>query len=777
MSTVNTQLQAKIEEHKSARNDLSSLLTSTHIAVLFLDMQLCIRRFTPQVRELFEMLDSDIGRPLSDLEKKFTDPDLERDAGRVLTTLVPVEREVHAEADRWFLRRLTPYRTGDDRIAGVVASFVDISGRMTAELALRSSEERLRTQYDRSIEILESVSDAFFAVDASFGFTYINRKAEALWGRRREDLQGRNCRDEFARVDDVELSNLHATAMERRQPVQAELFSHLVNRWIDVSIYPESGGGLSCYFREITERKRAEEALRASEERFRLLVEGANDFAMMMLNADGLVTAWNTGAERLLGYSEAEAIGMDATIIFTPDDRAHGAPEREMRLAKAAGRSDDERWHLHKNQTQFWGSGVLSVLRNADGSVRGFVKVLRDETPRKRADEALVASKTAAEEANRSKDEFLAVLSHELRTPLSAILLWTRMLQDTAGPMSDEMHEGLSAIRSSADAQKELVEDLLDVSRITSGKLRLQMREVALLPVVREAVEAISPTAQAKGIELVAHLADDAGVVRADAGRLRQVIWNLLTNAVKFTPSKGRVKVEMIRNGPEVEIHVIDTGRGMSAAFLPHVFERFRQADGTSTRTQGGMGLGLTIARQLVELHGGVITAESLGEGRGATFRVRLPLAETEAMRSPRHMLPTDGNDVIAGVNVLLVEDDRLTLHALATHLRHAGMRVIEAESARAGVEAFSQSKPRIIVSDIGMPDEDGISMIRRIRELERKSGSAPTPAIALTAFARDSDRKGTMTAGYQRHLAKPVELEQLLSILAELLIEDKHLA
>lgn len=415
------------------------------------------------------------------------------------------------EHDRWFLRRITPYRTADNRIDGVVISFIEITERMKVEEALRASEENTRKQYQRTVEILESISDAFYAVDADLRFTYVNRRAELLWGRRREDLIGRQYQAEFPQALGPELSELHAKVMHQRQPAQAELYLPALQRWIDISIYPESSGGLSCFFREITDRKEAAEALRASEERFRLLVEGADDFAMMLVDPDGLVTLWNEGAQRMLGYTEAEAIRMDAAVIFTSEDRAAGAPERELAKAKQTGCAIDERWHLRKDGSRFWGSGTMRALYRPDRTIKGYAKIFRDETARKAAEDALRASRVAAEQANHAKDEFLAVLSRELRTPLSAILLWTNLLN-----------------------------------------------------------------------QIEAH----------DAKQLREI----------------------------------------SPEFLPRIFERFSQAENSSTRTHGGIGLGLNIAKQLVELHGGAIAAESHGADRGATFIVYLPLLSGEGL-------------------------------------------------------------------------------------------------------------------------------------------------
>jgi two-component system, chemotaxis family, CheB/CheR fusion protein len=897
LNTVNTQLRAKIEEHQTASNDLTSLLTSTDIAVLFLDTELRIRRFTPPMRELLDMINSDIGRPLADLNHKFTDADLDKDTIEVLERLAPVEREVVADNGHYYLRRILPYRTVDNRIDGVVITFVDISERKRATESMRDSEQRYRALVNASSyvvfrmgpdwsemryldgqgiiadtqspttswlehyvpaedqpRVLAVIREAVEKkgifelehqvrwIDGTVGWTFsravpllddqgqiiewfgaatditARRRAEEALQASEERLRrmmnipgvgvlmfdrtgtlldandafmkmtGYNHREitskiltwrtltppDFVAITEQERVNLEENG--RIGPYQKECLKKDGSRLWMLFAGASLGDGTAIeYCVDISDHKRAEFALRDSEERLRLIVEGAPDFAMVMLDAAGRITAWNTGAEQLLGYKENEVIGQDGVIIFTPEDRAAGVPEREIGQATTTGRAIDERWHLRKDQSRFWGSGVLTALMAEDGTVRGFVKIMRDTTGRKNAEDDLQTAKDSAEEANRFKDDFLATLSHELRTPLSAVLLWAKILSEGDGHRDPQLREGLNSIKLAAESQKELIDDLLDVSRITRGQLRMQMREMDLAPVVRDAVDAIAPTAQTKGVTLKADLSSNGGVVRADAVRLRQIIWNLLTNAVKFTPAKGAVQVALRDVDGAVDIQVKDTGRGISADFLPHVFERFRQADGSSTRTQGGIGLGLSIAKELVELHGGTITAESAGLARGATFTVRLPLVQV----SPRHTSrPSEGStgtgktaiSILAGRNVLLVEDDNPTRQAVATLLRGAGMVVIEADSTPAAMAAFGQSHPDVIISDIGLPGEDGYALMRQIRSQEKRSKQAPVPAMALTAFAREVDRKRAMDAGFQSHVAKPVEPEQMLAAVREVL-------
>ena len=380
-----------------------------------------------------------------------------------------------------------------------------------------------------------------------------------------------------------------------------------------------------------------------------------------------------------------------------------------------------------------------------------------------------------AQEANRLKDEFLATLSHELRTPLTAILGWATMLR--AGSLDAEAgRRAVESIERNARAQRQIVEDVLDVSRIITGKLRLEMRPVEIRELVQDSVETVRPAAEAKGVYLSTLLAPDAGQVTADPDRLQQVLWNLLSNAVKFTQAGGRVEVELRREGGRVAVRVADTGQGIEPEFLPHVFERFRQADMGTTRHHGGLGLGLAIVRHLAELHGGEVTAESAGKGLGSTFTLRLPLksaplAERAPARDGAKAVASGGSTQsasLAGTRVLLVEDEEDARAMLKELLEGSGARVHAVGTASEAWESLEASGCDVLVSDIGMPGEDGYALIGRVRGLDARHGSA-TPAVALTAYAREEDRARSLAAGFDAHVAKPVEPAELLEVVAAL--------
>jgi PAS domain S-box-containing protein len=411
---------------------------------------------------------------------------------------------------------------------------------------------------------------------------------------------------------------------------------------------------------------------------------------------------------------------------------------------------------------------------------------LFDAAQRARAEAEQVAAEKErlyheARESNRLKDEFLATVSHELRTPLTAILGWSHMLR-TGQFAGGDAAKALETIERNARSQAQLIDDLLDVSRIITGKLRIDVRPVDPNSFIESAIEAVRPAAEAKGVRVQRIM--DTGVVSVtgDPVRLQQVIWNLLSNAIKFTPRGGRVLVRMERVNSHVEITVSDTGAGISPEFLPHVFDRFRQADQRTTRQHGGMGLGLAIVRHLVELHGGTVRAESEGEGQGATFTVLLPVApvyqaEASGARvhpAARDTMPSfDCADRLDGLRVLVVDDEPDTRELLKAGLGQCGAEVTEAGSAAEALAAISTDAPDLLISDIGMPDEDGYDLIRRVRELSAESGGK-VPAIALTAYARTEDRLQALRAGYQMHVTKPVEMAELVAVAASLVQRGK---
>lgn len=531
--------------------------------------------------------------------------------------------------------------------------------------------------------------------------------------------------------------------------------------------------------REIAQRK-----IQEGERRYRSVIENINDYAIFTTDLEGRVNSWNEGAAAMLGYPAGEILGRPVSLFCTEEDV--GAAERELRQAETEGRVTSARWAVRKGGDRLFIDSVVVAVRDELQQRVGFAHFFRDVTAKHRIEmerEQLLDSERAArgeaERSSRTKDEFLATLSHELRTPLNAVLGWAQVLRRSPS-VNGEVANGLAVIERNARAQAQIIEDLLDMSSIISGKVRLDVQRLELASVVEATVEAVKPAAQSKGIRLQVVLDPGAGPVRGDPSRLQQVLWNLLTNAVKFTHKDGRILVALSRINSHVEIEVTDNGEGIAPTFLPHVFDRFRQADASTTRRHGGLGLGLSIVKQLVELHGGTIVANSAGLGSGATFRISLPLMATAddpqdaspPREHPARSINPEPTSLVEmgelkGVRVLVVDDEPDARALIRRFLQDCHADVLTAASADEAMEMLVRESPDVLVSDIGMPGQDGYALIRRVRSLS--DAHAHIPAVALTAYARVQDRVKAIQAGYQLHLSKPVEAIELVAMVESL--------
>jgi signal transduction histidine kinase/ActR/RegA family two-component response regulator len=446
-------------------------------------------------------------------------------------------------------------------------------------------------------------------------------------------------------------------------------------------------------------------------------------------------------------------------------------------LAGATERRQED-YFVRVDGSAIWLHWEVLPWYTSGGDIGGIIIFAENITERKQAEqerEQLLererVAREQAENANRIKDEFLAVLSHELRSPLNPILGWAKLLRSRK---FDEKatDRALETIERNAKLQTQLIEDLLDVSRILQGKMVLDTSPVNLATTIEAALETVRLAAQAKDIQIQTVLDANLGNVSGDANRLQQVVWNLVSNAVKFTPQRGWVEVRLERVGCDAQIQVRDNGKGISPEFLPHVFEYFRQADGTTTRTFGGLGLGLAIVRHLVELHGGSVLADSPGEGLGATFTVRLPLMETSP-EVPQEVRSHSFGD-LGGLHVLIVDDEADIRDLVAFILEQSGAEVTVATSASEALAALNQSLPDVLLCDIGMPEVDGYMLMRQVRALPPERGGL-IPAIALTAYAGESNQKQALAAGFQLHISKPVEPEELVRAIAQLVARDNE--
>ena len=653
------------------------------------------------------------------------------------------------------------------------------------------SDERFRL-------LVESVQDyAIFMLDVDGYVVTWNAGAERIKGYAPSEIIGQHFSKFYPREaierrhPEYELSVATETGRFEEEGWRVRKDGSLFWANVVITALRDSAGEL-CGFgkvtRDLTQRREQEQTLRQSEERFRLLVEGVNDYAIFMLNENGEVATWNAGAERIKGYTASEIIGQHFSKFYPKDAVDSGWPEHELQVATAQGRFAEEGWRVRKDGSRFRAHVTLTALRDEDGRLRGFAKVTRDLTERMKAESAhqrgteheemLAAERAArlqAQRAVRMKDEFLGTLSHELRTPLQAILGWVQVLRSARSPLAEQdVRQAIAVIERNAKAQVNLIEDLLDLNRILAGQVRLDLKRVALGDVIGAATDSARPAAEAKGVRIETILDARRGVVSGDAARLQQVVWNLLSNAIKFTPRDGKVQVLLERINSHVEITVSDTGVGIPEDFLPHVFDRFSQRDGSAGRRYAGLGLGLAITKQLVELHGGTVSAKSAGEGKGASFVVRIPLVLVEDSTAGTGE-EADGAEHIEagalpelhGARILAVDDEADARELMRRVLESHGARVTTAESAKQALAALKTMAPDVLVSDIGMPDADGYHLIRTIRAIEPRGDHVP--ALALTAFARAEDRKRAMLAGYDAHLAKPFDLAEFLLVIARL--------
>jgi PAS domain S-box-containing protein len=628
---------------------------------------------------------------------------------------------------------------------------------------------------------------------------YINGVAEALTGWSNDAAKSAPLADVFHIVNETtrqRVENPAGLVIRSGQIVGLANHTMLISRDgterpISDSAAPilDDGGhvlGVVLVFRDFTEQRRAEEAIAEQREWFETTLESIGD-AVIATDVRGHVVFMNPVAEHLTGWRIDGARDRACTDVFNIINEntrrtVENPVTRVLKEGVVVGLANHTLL-IAADGTERPIDDSGAPIRNRDGRIVGVVLVFRDVSDRRRAEaerevaarereRLLVAERTAraeAERANRLKDDFVAMVSHELRTPLNAISGWTDLMlkkRDDAALAA----RGLDIVARNTRLQTQLISDLLDISRIVSGKLRLELQSVHLASVIDAAVETVQYAADQKGIEIERHLDTSIGSMAGDPARLQQVVWNLLSNAIKFTPKNGRVRITLRRTGSQAEIVVQDTGAGIRPDFLPHVFGRFQQADASRTRRVGGLGLGLSIVKNLVELHGGAVRAESAGEGQGATFTIMLPLTRPPALREEA-LTPADSSantdDVsLATIRVLVVEDEPDAADFVRKLLEMHGADVKLAGSAREALEILAHSEPDILVSDIGLPGMDGYALIEQIRRKAVTDGGGLL-AVALTAYARSEDRTRALLAGYQAHLAKPIESTELVATVA----------
>ncbi len=629
--------------------------------------------------------------------------------------------------------------------------------------------------------IVDSSDDAIISKDLTGTITSWNQSAERIFGYTAAEAVGQSAimllpPDRTAEEHDSLRRIRAGERVDHFETVRRRKDGQLID--VSITLSPIRGNdgviiGASMVARDITERKRSNRAalLLAA-------IVSSSDDAIVSKSLQGIITSWNAGAERIFGYTSQEAIGQPVLMLLPPDRQ----DEEPRILAKLARGERVDHFHtirVRKNGEHFPVSLTISPVRDVDGTIIGASKIARDITELKRVTdereqllESERAARAQAEHANRMKDEFLATVSHELRTPLNAIVGWTQVLKESDGA-PEEIAEGVEIIERNARTQAQLIDDLLDLGRISSGKMTLDVERIEIGMVMQDAITSVRHTAELKRITIRTILNDVRGGMMGDKRRLQQVFWNLLSNAIKFTPSGGKIVVTIARVNSHVEIAITDTGRGIAPDFLPHVFERFRQADASTTRQFGGLGIGLALVKQLVELHGGEVRAESPGTGMGATFTICLPVmvARADSPRREKLFPPADpaqtaATEDLTGVKVLAVDDDRDSLEVVRRILSTRHAEVKTAASVEEALKEFASFRPHVVLSDIGMPHQDGYELVRLLRQLP---GGAAVPAAALTALARSDDRMRALLAGFQTHVSKPVAPAELVAVVRSL--------
>ena len=770
-----------------ARDDpsvwLAAIVESSNDAIVSKTVQGVIRSWNPGAERLFGYR-------------------AEEAIGRRITMLFPADR-LHEEAE--FMRRiqrgdridryetirirkdgtpvpvsvtLAPIANPGGSIVGVAKIARDITKQREAERQLRADELLLRIT-------LRSIGDAVVTTDGEGRVTFLNPVAEHLTGWATSDALGRALEDIFVIVNETTgVATENPVMRALREGTVVGLANHTVliardgtRRPIDDSAAPirdDTGRpfGAVLVFRDVTERRRRERDLQLLA-----AIVTSSDDAIVSKTLDGTITAWSPGAERIFGWIRAEAIGQNIRLIIPPDRWAE-----EDALLDSIRRGERieslETVRVAKDGRRIDIDLTVSPVRDRDGAgeVVGASKIARDISERRRADETRAgllsraeAARAEADVANRMKDQFLAILSHELRTPLSAVLGWVQMLRNRHVSPERTQH-ALNVIHRNTVLQAKLIDDLLDIARVEAGKLHLEKQPVDLIPLIEDAVDALQRDVSAQQLTVGRHLDPEAGVVFGDPTRLGQVVINLLSNAVRFTPPGGRIDVTLERDGDHARFVVRDTGIGIEPDALRHIFERFAQVSGGTARVHGGLGLGLAIVRHLVELHGGTVHAHSPGMGHGATFTVRFPIVSEPVGVAERPTTHDDRQVPLDGIKVVVVEDDPDVAEMVAIVLRRHGAEVITASSGEGTLSILAEYPPDVLVCDIGLPDIDGYALLQRVREMERARGRRAVPSVALTGFASEEERQRAASVGYQIHVSKPVEPDRLVKVIADVI-------
>ncbi|SDD27636.1 CheR family methyltransferase [Paraburkholderia lycopersici] len=642
LTTLNSELHSRVEETAKANDDLQNIIVSTEIATVFVDRKIQVKRFTPSATRIFKLIDSDIGRSLFDVTHSLKHPTLAEDVKEAFETLKLIERELQSQEGQWYLMRLLPYRTADDRIDGAVLTLIDI-----------------------------------------------------------------------------------------------------------------------------TARHEAEELARIGEQRLRLVAQSTNDYAIIVQDTAGRIVSWNTGAERIFGYAESEVTGKDIALIYEQDDRQAQIPARERETAGNEGRADDERWHVTKDHRRVWCSGVVTPI--ADASFTGFAKIVRDLTERKQRDDAKEVALLHEQEerqretqSNQMKDDFIAVLSHELKHPLNLIGMKAEMLARLPQTRDIEaVRDTADAIRRAVRGQAQIIDDLLDLSRVRTGKLALDQGALDIASVVRDIAKVCEQDTIARSIKLSVTGATQSATIYADRTRCEQILWNLVSNAIKFTGPGGTIELRISREHKMIRIDVIDTGEGIATSELPHVFDMYRQ--GIRGRSKAGLGIGLALVRQLAEMHGGRVDAYSDGPGQGSTLSVWLPAMGEFGKLEPAP--PSPGS--LAGVRTMIALEEPETASSLARLLELEGASVTTAVGIGQAKTVMSTQPVDIVICEVHDSGSDARAFIAGLKS---DPGLQRIRTVAVTGSDRDADRRAVLDAGFDAQISRPIDFQVLIQALQRIL-------
>ena len=637
---------------------------------------------------------------------------------------------------------------------------------ITVNVELKAKVEETAQINDDWQNLLRSSEIATVFVDAHMRIKRFTPIASTIFNLIDSDV-GRSLLDLTHKLDYPDLAEDAAETFNTLKMVEREVRSS-DGRWLLARFLPyrtgeDKIGGAVLTFVDISSRILAESKMHLGEERLQLVAQSLPEFAILTMDAEGRITSWSPGAQHLFGHSESESLGQHFSLIFTPEDRAAGAPAEEMRRAAAEGRCPDERWHLRKDGSRLFVSGVLARLRS--GHQVGFAKIAHDITKLKMRQEEGTAAVDAAQASTRLKDEFLAVMSHELKHPLNLIHVNAQLLLNLPETRTiPAIRKAGETIERSVLAQVRIIDDLLDLSRTKAGKLKLALAPLDLVEAIEPSLRWAAEQAKGKLLEFVYRQPKAPIYVRADEVRIEQVAMNLLSNALKFTAAGGRIEVRLFESEDAAVLQVSDNGRGITPAFLPHVFNMFEQEERTASRREGGLGIGLGLAKELISLQGGTIEVASAGPGLGSTFTLQLPVHERSEF-APLDDAPADDNP-LAGLRILVVDDDPDAIETFGMLLGIEGAHVTAAHSGADALRLCEDATFDLIISDIGMPMMDGSQLIASLR---RRPATEKVPAIALTGYGRPQDVQAALMAGFTAHLAKPVDMSRLRTLAGEL--------